>query len=92
MAEENWADAITDANAAAEVVARTILGYEKGQLPDMLQELRKKGLFGDPQERRLKKVLDGFSELADIRNKEGDAHGNASDRQLPSSQCTGLAR
>ena len=80
LAKGTWADAITDANAAVEVVARTILGYQQGQLPAMLQELRKKGLFGDPQEGRLKKVVDGFAELADIRNKEGDAHGNSSDR------------
>ena len=80
LAKENWADAITDANAAVEVVARTVLGFQQGQLPGMLQELRKQGLLGDPQEGRLRKVVDGFSELADIRNKEGDAHGNTSDR------------
>jgi len=80
LAKGNWADAITDANAAVEVVARTVLGHQQGQLPGMLHELRKKGLFGDPQEGRLRKVVDGFTELADIRNKEGDAHGNSSDR------------
>ncbi len=80
LAQGNWADAITDANAAAEVVARTLLGYEKGQLPGLLAELRVQGLFGSEQEGRLKKFVDGLSVLAGIRNTEGDAHGGSSDR------------
>ena len=31
LAKANWADAITDANAAVEVVAKTILGYRGGR-------------------------------------------------------------
>lgn len=80
LSRQNWGDAITDANAAVEIVARTILGYDQGQLPGMLQELRNRGLFGSPQEGRLRRFVDGLTALADIRNREGDAHGNSSDR------------
>jgi hypothetical protein len=80
LAQANWADAITDANAAVEVVLRTILGYEQGQLPSLLHEGRKRGLFGDPQESRLRKVVEGFTALADVRDKESDAHGKDTDR------------
>jgi hypothetical protein len=80
LAAKRWADAITDANAAVELTLRHILGFQQGQLPDLLGHAKMRGLFGDPQTARLKKLTDGLSVLADIRNSEGDAHGGESDR------------
>lgn len=56
---------------------RVILGLGHGALADLLGQARKSGLFGDPQAARLKKVVTGFSALADMRNEESDAHGNS---------------
>ena len=79
LADRNWADAITDASSAVENVLRVIFGFSRGSLADLLGQARKRGLFGDPQAARIKKVVDGFTALADIRNQESDAHGNTSD-------------
>jgi hypothetical protein len=79
LANRNWADAITDASSAVENVLRIIFGFSRGSLADLLGQARKRGLFGDPQAARIKKVVDGFTALADIRNQESDAHGNTSD-------------
>ena len=79
LADGNWADAVTDASSAVENVLRVILGFSQGSLADLLGQARKRGLFGDPQAARIKKVVDGFTALADIRNQESDAHGNTSD-------------
>jgi hypothetical protein len=79
LAGENWADAITDASSAVENVLRVILGLSQGTLADLLGQARMRGLFGDPQAARLKKVVTGFTALADMRNEESDAHGNSSD-------------
>lgn len=79
LAGGKWADAITDASSAVENVLRAILGLSQGTLADLLGQARMRGLFGDPQAARLKKVVTGFTALADIRNEESDAHGNSSD-------------
>lgn len=79
LADGNWADAITDASSAVENVLRVILGFSQGTLADLLGQARLRGLFGDPQAARLKKVVTGFVALADMRNEESDAHGNSSD-------------
>ena len=79
LASGNWADAITDASAAVENVLRAILGLSQGTLADLLHQARIRGLFGDPQIGRLKKVVAGFTALADMRNEESDAHGNSTD-------------
>jgi hypothetical protein len=79
LADGNWADAITDASAAVENVLRTILGLSQGTLADLLGQARIRGLFGNPQAARLRKVVTGFTALADMRNEESDAHGNSSD-------------
>jgi hypothetical protein len=79
LADGNWADAITDASSAVENVLRVILGLSQGTLADLLGQARKQGLFGDHQAARLKKVVAGFTALADVRNEESDAHGNSSD-------------
>ncbi len=79
LANDNWADAITDASSAVENVLRVILGLSQGTLADLLGHARLRGLFGDPQAARLKKVVAGFTALADMRNEESDAHGNISD-------------
>jgi hypothetical protein len=81
LAAGNWADAVTDANATVENLLRTLTGFKQGQLPDLLAEARNRGIFGDPQSARIKKVVNGFSALVDVRNKEGDAHGNTSDEE-----------
>lgn len=81
LADRKWADAITDANAAVEIVLRTIVGFDQGQLPGLLAEARRRGIFGEQEDRRLKKVVDGFTALSDMRNEEGDAHGNAGTRE-----------
>jgi hypothetical protein len=74
LSKRKWNDAVTDANAAAESTLRTILGFDQGQLPDLIAEARKRGMFGDVQEKWLKKAIDGLAALASIRNEEGDAH------------------
>jgi hypothetical protein len=74
LSEGHWADAVTDANAAAEHTLRKLLGFEQGQLPDLLAEARKRGWFGEVQAKWLKKATDGLSALAEARNVEGDAH------------------
>ena len=79
LADGNWADAITDASSAVENVLRIILGLSQGTLADLLGQARIRGLFGNPQAARLKKVVTGFTALADMRNEESDAHGNTSD-------------
>lgn len=79
LADGNWADAITDASSAVENVLRIILNLSQGTLADLLGHARKQGLFGDPQAARLKKVVAGFTALADMRNEESDAHGNSTD-------------
>jgi hypothetical protein len=83
LAGENWADAITDASSAVENVLRVILSLSRGTLADLLGQARLRGLFGDPQAARLKKVVTGFTALADMRNEESDAHGNSSDSATP---------
>ncbi|WP_131773890.1 MULTISPECIES: AbiJ-NTD4 domain-containing protein [Protofrankia] len=79
LSEGHWGDAVTDANAAVELALRIVLGYEQGQLPSLLGEARKKGYFGQAQERSLRRAVDGFSALSEIRNSQGDAHGNTTD-------------
>ncbi|WP_405395253.1 abortive infection family protein [Microbispora hainanensis] len=81
LSQGNWADSITDANAAVEIVLREIVGYEQGQLPDLLGAARKLGIFGSPQEARLKRLTQGLEALSDIRNRESDAHGNKADKE-----------
>jgi hypothetical protein len=76
LAAGNWADAVTDASATVENVLRDILGLSQGALADLLGQARKQGLFGDAQSARIKKVVTGFTALADLRNEESDAHGN----------------
>ena len=36
-------------------------------------------IFGDAQSGRIKKVVAGFTALADLRNEAGDAHGHRTD-------------
>lgn len=79
LAAGNWADAVTDANAAVENLLRTIVGFQQGQLPGLLAEARKRGLFGDNQANRIKKVVTGLTALSDVRNTDSDAHGNDTD-------------
>lgn len=79
LADGNWADAVTDASAAVENLLRTILELEQGTLADLLGQARKRGLFGEAQSSRVKKVVNGFTALADLRNEESDAHGNRTD-------------
>ncbi len=79
LAAGNWADAVTDANAAVENLLRTIVGFQQGQLPDLLAEARRLGLFGDNQTNRIKKVVSGLTALSDVRNTDSDAHGNETD-------------
>lgn len=74
LASRKWGDAITDANAAVEQTLRIILGFEGGQLPDLLAHARQRGLFGDVQEAWLKPFVNGLRALSDMRNVEGDAH------------------
>lgn len=79
LSKHQWGDAITDANAAAEQTLRIILGFEGGQLPDLLAAARQRGLFGDVQEKWLKRFVDGLGALSDMRNVEGDAHHAGTD-------------
>lgn len=79
LADDNWADAVTDASAAVENLLRAILGFRQGTLADLLGQARNRGLFGDAQSGRIKKVVTGFTALADLRNEESDAHGNRTD-------------
>jgi hypothetical protein len=81
LADGKWADAVTDASAAAENLLRTILGLQQGTLADLLGQARLRGLFGDAQSSRIKKVVNGFTALADVRNEESDAHGNRTDQE-----------
>lgn len=74
LSRGKWADAVTDANSAAEQTLRIILGFENGQLPDLLAEARRRDLFGDVQAKWLKKATDGLAALSEIRSEEGDAH------------------
>jgi AbiJ N-terminal domain 4 len=83
LAGGKWADAITDASSAVENVLRVILGLSQGTLADLLGQARIRGLFGDPQAARLKKVVAGFTALADMRNEESDAHGNRRLSRVP---------
>jgi hypothetical protein len=79
LADGKWADAVTDASAAVENLLRAILGLRHGALADLLGQGRLRGLFGDAQSARIKKVIGGFTALADVRNEESDAHGNQTD-------------
>jgi len=79
LADGKWADAVTDAGAAVENLLRAILGLRQGALADLLGQARLRGLFGDAQSARIKKVVGGFTALADVRNEESDAHGNRTD-------------
>ena len=60
---------------------REVVGFPKGQLPGLLDEARRQKIFGDQENRRLRKFVDGFTALSDMRNEEGDAHGNTSSRE-----------
>ena len=80
LADGKWADAVTDASAAVENLLRMILGFRHGTLADLLGQARNRGLFGDAQSGRIKKVVAGFTALADVRNEESDAHGNRTDQ------------
>lgn len=79
LADGKWADAVTDASAAVENLLRALLGLRQGTLADLLGQARKCGLFGEAQSSRIKKVVNGFTALADLRNEESDAHGNRTD-------------
>lgn len=79
LASDKWADAVTDASAAVENLLRAILGLRQGTLADLLGQARNTGLFGAAQSGRIKKVVTGFTALADLRNEESDAHGNRTD-------------
>lgn len=79
LSDGKWADAVTDASAAVENLVRAILGYRQGDLAALLGGARTRGLFGDAQSGRIKKVVNGFTALADVRNEESDAHGNRTD-------------
>jgi hypothetical protein len=81
LADHNWADALTDANAAVEIALRAVTGHQQGQLPDLLHEARRRGLFGSAEDTRLRKFLTGLTALSDMRNAEADAHGNTSSEE-----------
>jgi hypothetical protein len=81
LAEGKWADAVTDASAAVENLLRAILRCRLGDLTALLGSARTQGLFGDGQSSRIKKVVNGLTALADVRNEESDAHGNRTDQE-----------
>jgi hypothetical protein len=47
----------------------------------LLGEARRLKIFGDEEDKRLRKFVDGFTALSDMRNEEGDAHGGSSTRE-----------
>jgi len=83
--EGDYAGTITDANAAMESVIKRILGTEKGQGAELLQELAKAGYLPGAMANKMGAVGEVFEMLPIIRNERGSAHGrlNPSASELP---------
>ena len=72
---ENYGNAITDANAAFESVMKTILSKGSGNAHDLVKELVKRGYLPPYMESGANQLADMLEMLPRLRDKEGDAHG-----------------
>jgi hypothetical protein len=80
LGERNWAAAIADANGAVETTLRIVTGLEQGHLPALLDEARRRAIFGPEEDGRLRKFVEGFTALSDMRSQEGDSYAHAGTR------------
>jgi len=83
--EENYADAITDANSAFETVMKFILNRHKGTASQLIKELSKRGYLPPYMESGVTQLADLMETLPRLRDAESDAHGKLqiSQEQLP---------
>ena len=73
--DENYRNAITDANAAFESVMKTILSKGSGNAHDLVKELVKRGYLPPYMESGANQLVDMLEMLPRLRDKEGDVHG-----------------
>ena len=73
--DENYGNAITDANAAFESVMKTILSKGSGNAHDLVKELVKRGYLPPYMESGANQLADMLEMLPRLRDKEGDVHG-----------------
>jgi hypothetical protein len=76
----NWAKAVTAAYAAVEIALREILDMPDGYGTALLDQGRRRGLFGERDHQWVQRFVDGLKALPDLRNQRGDAHGRDADR------------
>jgi hypothetical protein len=73
--EGNYADAITDANAAFESVMKTILGRTKGVAKDLIRDMAKRGYLPPYMASGASQLSDLMEMLPRLRDAESDSHG-----------------
>jgi hypothetical protein len=79
--EENYADAITDANSAVETVMKFVLNRDKGTASQLIKELSKRGYLPPYMASGVSQLADLMEMLPRLRDAESDAHGKLQIRQ-----------